>query len=505
MANVLVIGGAGYIGSATCAWLTGEGHRTWILDDLSTGHAELIIGQGFTRSQAGDRVRVSALLKQERFDCAIHFAAKASVSESVRMPKEYFENNVLQTEALIDELLKAGVKRFIFSSTCAIFGDVGDQTISEDLPKKPINPYGETKLQAEQCLERLARERGLQAIALRYFNAAGAEPGLRVGEWHAGESHLIPLVLKSVCEKKTTRIFGTDYPTPDGTAVRDYIHVSDLAFAHEAAMKRLLALPAGAPGVFEQYNLGSEKGYSVREVVDACRSVAGELEVVEEARRAGDPPRLVADSTKARKILGFRIKYGLKEIIESAWAWEKKHQSRARAVFLDRDGTLNDDPGYLSDPSQMKLLPGVGDALARLKGAGYKLVVISNQSGVGRGLIAPNALPKIHDRLEELLAPFSVHIDEYQLCLHRPEESCDCRKPKAKLLLNAVQSIAIDLSRSFMVGDKQSDVEAGRNAGCRASVLVRTGLGKSEEAAATADFTADSIGPAVDWILAQGT
>jgi len=245
MAKVLVTGGAGYVGSAASAWLIDHGHDVWVVDDLSTGHRELALGRGFTQARIGDSDTLVALLTRERFDCVMHFCAFALVGESVEKPQKYFENNVLQTRALLDALVQTADKgkppKFIFSSTCAIFGDPGDAAISESSPKKPMNPYGESKLEAERIMAEYARDRGLQAIALRYFNAAGAEPKLRVGEWHSPESHLIPNVLEAAATGRPMELYGNDYRTPDGTCVRDYVHVWDLAAAHAAAMDRLIA------------------------------------------------------------------------------------------------------------------------------------------------------------------------------------------------------------------------------------------------------------------------
>jgi UDP-glucose 4-epimerase len=275
MAKVLVVGGAGYVGSAACAWLIDHGHDVWILDDLSTGYRELALGRGLTLGQAGDRETVSELLSKERFECAMHFAARSLVSESMKKRDEYFQNNVEQTKVLLETLLDGGVRKFIFSSTCAIFGDPGNQSINEQLPKKPINPYGESKLEAERLLAEFANRRGLQAIALRYFNAAGAEHKTRVGERHFPETHLIPTIIQAAARGQQIPLYGTDYPTPDGTCVRDYVHVSDLAKAHEAAMLRLLAAGKEDSGRFEAFNLGSEDGYSVLEVIRACEKVMG--------------------------------------------------------------------------------------------------------------------------------------------------------------------------------------------------------------------------------------
>ena len=509
MAKVLVTGGAGYVGSATCAWLIDHGHDVWVVDDLSEGHREQVLGNGFILARIGDSSIMEPLLSRERFDCVMHFCAFAKVGESVEKPQKYFENNVSQTKALLDVLIKTSEKskppRFIFSSTCAIFGDPGNQDIAESTPKKPINPYGETKLEAERIMTEYAQKSGLQAIALRYFNAAGTEPKLRVGEWHNPESHLIPSVLQAAATGRPMELYGTDYPTPDGTCVRDYVHVWDLAIAHAAAMERLLA---GRCKGFEAYNLGSAKGFSNREIIQACERVTGrKITVVEKPRRPGDPPRLVANSSLAQKELGFKVAPdALETIIRSAWDWKKKLMKPRKAVFLDRDGTLNEDPGYLGHPDQMKLLPGVGEALARLKQAKFQLVVISNQSGVGRGFFSESMLISIHRKLDELLQPYGVRIDHYELCLHKPEDDCECRKPKPKLLLDAAAKLNLDFSESYMVGDKVSDLGAGRAAKCRGSALVRTGEGTKAEALISpkeSDFVGDSLTDVVRWILSQ--
>jgi UDP-glucose 4-epimerase len=506
MARILAVGGAGYVGGSVCAWLKDRGHELWVLDDLSTGHRDFVEAagsRGFTHARAGDRAKVAALLSRQKFDCVMHFAASALVEESSRRPELYLENNVEQTRALIEVMLEHGLRRLVFSSTCAIFGDPDGLKISETLEKKPVNPYGESKLLAEAMIEEFAAE-GLQAIALRYFNAAGADPKLRVGEWHSPETHLIPAALSAGRAGRAVSLFGTDYPTPDGSCVRDYVHVHDLAAAHEAAMDRLLALPQG--GGFEAFNLGSEKGSSVREVIAACSAALGTgIQIDKKPRRAGDPTALVADSAQAREALGFKPVYGLKEIVESALAWENKRAGISRkAVFLDRDGTLNHDPGYLNDPDALKLLDGASGALAELKAAGYVLIVVSNQSGVGRGLIEPSSLEKIHERLGDLLRSSGAAIDHYELCLHSPEADCDCRKPKPKLLLDAASKLGIDMKRSYMIGDKASDVAAGLAAGCAASLLVRTGEGartEKELAPGQAAFVGDSIQDVVKWIV----
>ncbi|MFZ9595722.1 MAG: UDP-glucose 4-epimerase GalE [Bdellovibrionia bacterium] len=327
MAKVLVVGGAGYVGSTACAFLLDAGHEVWVLDNLSTGHSELVLTKNFVQADAGDRKALAKLLARERMDCVMHFAAKSLVGESFQKKDEYFENNVTQTRELLQCLLEFGVHRFIFSSTCAIFGDPGGQDLHENLPEKPINPYGETKLQVEKDLRQLAQDTPLNAIAFRYFNAAGAEPKLRVGEWHEPESHLIPKVIQALIQSRPIEVYGSDYPTPDGSCIRDYIHVWDLAWAHCAGMERLLKSDAKKKtGSFEAFNLGSENGYSVQEIIQGCESVTQKkAEVLLKERRSGDPARLVAQSAWAKKELGFgKNLQSLTSILSSAYQWELK-------------------------------------------------------------------------------------------------------------------------------------------------------------------------------------
>lgn len=521
--KILIVGGAGYVGSATSAWLLDQNQKNpnlsyeiWVLDDLSTGSQELVnrlhLGHRLIHARAGDRALVSALLARERFDAVMHFAARSLVAESVLKPDLYYENNVIQTRDLLETMLSHGIHRFIFSSTCAIFGDVGDALINETLPKKPVQPYGATKLEVERMMEAFALEpphsQGLHAIALRYFNAAGAEPQIRVGERHNPETHLIPRIFQSVRADTPVEVYGTNYPTPDGTCIRDYIHVTDLARAHEAALLRLFHAPAftNSNGHFEAYNLGSEKGYSVLEIIKNAEAVVGkQIKTTSLSRRHGDPPRLVADSTLAKRVLDFQCQFGIQEILATAWKWESRLK---RAVFLDRDGTLNYDPGYIDNPDRIELFEGVGEALFKLKNAGFYLVVTSNQSGVGRGLIKPEVIPKIHDRFNELLEPHHVRIDHWELCFHHPEEQCQCRKPKPTLILEAAKKLGITAEKSFMVGDKILDLQCGQNAHCQRVALVKTGYGKESASQLTpgaCDFIGGSLLEVADWILAQET
>lgn len=485
MAKVLVIGGAGYVGSATCALLQDQGHETWILDDLSTGHSELILSPHFIRGKAGDRNLLRALFSIEKFDCVFHFAAKSIVSESVEKRDEYFENNVTQTASLLDEMLVAHkndaafVPRFIFSSTCAIFGEsAGTGTIHEEIDQAPLSPYGQTKLAVENLLKEKYAALGIQSVALRYFNAAGAEDKLRAGEWHEPETHLIPLILKAAMNDKAISIFGDDYPTKDGTALRDYIHVSDLAQAHISAMEKLMSLPTDQ-GNFLHYNLGSEKGYSVKEVIAEAQKVLGKKIKTEiQARRAGDATILVADSKKARNELQFKPKLGLFQILKSAMDWEIKRVNihPGRAVFLDRDETLNPDPGYINNPDHLNLFEWVAPLIQKLKVNGYKVFVVSNQSGIGRGLITWQELHTINLKLNSLLFSHSkITLDDIANCPHHPDDHCDCRKPKPGLLIDLAKKFNLDLSQSYMIGDRDSDHEAGLNAGVKASFKIGSG------------------------------
>jgi histidinol-phosphate phosphatase family protein len=264
-------------------------------------------------------------------------------------------------------------------------------------------------------------------------------------------------------------------------------------------MQRLLSARAQQPGWFEAYNLGSQQGYSVREVITACEKVSGQkIDVHEQARRVGDPDVLVAESTRAAEVLGFHPKQTLEGMLSSAWEWEKvKGTILRKAIFLDRDGTLNEDPGYLSDPDGLKLLPQVGEALQLLKGAGFVFIVVSNQSGVGRGLIDRDVIPKIHERLDALLKPWGVRIAQYQLCFHLPAEACACRKPKPKLILDAIQSLRINPAASYFIGVV---------AGLRGSLLVRTGHGMETEklsCVSQASFIGDALLQVAQWVVSQ--
>ncbi|HAR41738.1 MAG TPA: UDP-glucose 4-epimerase GalE [Bdellovibrionales bacterium] len=513
MKKILVTGGAGYIGSFMVRELKSKGFDPVILDNLSQGHDRAVAG---FRLEIMDLVtqkdKLDDFLQSEKFDGVIHMASFIQMGESYSDPAKYYENNVLGFMNLLDSMKKAGTSKIIISSSAGVYGNPTKLPIAEDDPKNPLNPYGETKYIMERMLEDYDAAYGIKFAAIRYFNAAGAALDGSIGENHSEESHLIPNIIKSVLEGKEFTLFGDDYLTPDGTCIRDYVHVSDLASAHGAAMARLLASEEG-PGKFEAFNLGSENGFSVREVVQACeRAVGHTLSVTERGRRPADPPRLVADSSLAKEALGFKITHSLESIVKSALEWEKKRRAlittSRKAVFLDRDGTINEDPGYIADPDLIKVYDGVGRALAKLKEAGYLLIVISNQSGVARGLIPEGALDRVHARLNDILTASGAAPDYYELCLHRPEDHCECRKPKPKLIFNAAMKLGIDISESYMIGDKPSDIGTGKNAGCKGILLVRTGHGWETEKTlkpGEVDFVGDSLEEAANWILRQET
>ena len=315
---ILVTGGAGYIGSVVVDDLRNQGENIVVIDNLIYGHRDSVNPEvPFYKGNIGDKALITRICSDHDIHACMHFSAFAYVGESVEDPCKYFENNFTQTLAMLDVLMKKGVKKFVFSSTCATYGDPQYTPIDEKHPQLPVNPYGWSKLMVERALEAYDLAYGLNFVALRYFNASGATE--ERGEHHDPETHLMPLVLFAAQGRiPFVSIFGDDYPTPDGTAIRDYIHVSDLSQAHLLALEHLRAAKAS-----EFINLGNGKGFSVNEVIDAARRVTGlPIEVKIAPRRAGDPPQLVGDSTKAREVLGWKPQYPeLETIIESAWRW----------------------------------------------------------------------------------------------------------------------------------------------------------------------------------------
>ncbi len=318
---ILVTGGAGYIGSVTVELLRATGENVVVLDDLFRGHQEsLPPGVPFYPGKVGDRSLIARIANEHRIEECVHFAALAYVGESVENPALYFENNVEQGVAFIGALTQAGVRRFVFSSTCATYGEPKHIPITEQEPQWPANPYGWSKLILERQLASYDRAYGLKFMSLRYFNAAGATA--RCGEHHEPESHLIPNVLAAATgERPEVAVFGNDYPTPDGTPIRDYVHVTDLADAHIRALNHLRNGRAS-----DFLNLGTGDGYSVLEVIETAKKITGRaIQTRIEPRRAGDPARLVADSTRAKQVLGWTPSSNLESIIRSAWEWKQHH------------------------------------------------------------------------------------------------------------------------------------------------------------------------------------
>lgn len=316
--KVLVTGGAGYIGSVTTEKMIDSGHEVVVFDNLERGHMQAVDRRaGFIKGDLRNREDIETAMLKVKPDAVMHFAAYALVPESMEKPELYFRNNMDGGINLSEAMLKAGVGRIVFSSTCATYGQPRNVPITEDEPQKPENPYGESKLQFEKVLDWYRRLYGMKAIYLRYFNACGATE--KFGEDHDPETHIIPIVLQAALgRRESVKIFGDDYDTPDGTCVRDYIHIADLAQAH------ILALETAHDG---PYNLGNGSGYSVKQVVDAAREVTGlDVPAVRAGRRPGDPPRLIAGAAKARQVLGWNPQYpDLRDIIESAWRWHKAH------------------------------------------------------------------------------------------------------------------------------------------------------------------------------------
>lgn len=318
---VLVCGGAGYIGSHINKQLYKEGYETVVFDNLVYGHREAVKWGTFVKGDLKNIEDIESVFHKYPIDAVFHFAAYAYVGESVEKPEKYYYNNVVNTLNLLQVMKKYGCKKIIFSSTCATYGEPERIPIAEDMPQKPINPYGATKLMVERILQDYHKAYGLEYVVLRYFNAAGADPKGEIGESHNPETHIIPLVLDAASGKREDiKVYGTDYDTPDGSCIRDYIHVYDLATAHVLALHHL---EAGKESLF--LNLGNEAGTSVLEVIHSVKKVTGrEFKVIVDERRAGDPAKLVGSSRKAQEILGWKPVYGdIDVIVEHAWKWHK--------------------------------------------------------------------------------------------------------------------------------------------------------------------------------------
>lgn len=316
--NVFLTGGAGYIGSVTTEQLLNQGHKVTVFDNLERGHRAAVDPRArFVKGDLRDRAAILKAMKQARPDAVMHFAAYALVGESMQDPYMYFRNNTTGVLYLLEAMNTTGVKKLIFSSTCATYGQPDRMPMTEDLPQRPQNPYGESKLMCETMMRWCQDRTGLEPVFLRYFNAAGATE--KYGEDHDPESHLIPNVLfVALGKKKKVQVFGDDYPTPDGTCIRDYIHIVDLAQAHILALK---------PGISGPFNLGNGDGYSVKDVIETAEAVTGKKIKVEMApRRPGDPAKLIASAKKARKVLGWKPQYpDLASILRSAWNWHVRH------------------------------------------------------------------------------------------------------------------------------------------------------------------------------------
>jgi UDP-arabinose 4-epimerase len=332
MTRVLVTGGAGYIGSQTAKHLAAAGFRPVVLDNLSTGHRWAVRWGPLVRGDVGDGDLVRRVIREYAVAAVVHFAASAYVGESVRQPRKYFQNNVANTLALLDAMIDTGVGHLVFSSTCATYGVPDVLPVREDNPQRPSSPYGDSKLFVERALDAYGRAYGLRWAALRYFNAAGADPEGELGEDHDPETHLIPLAIDAARGRRpSVDVFGTDYSTPDGTAIRDFVHVADLAAAHVRALRYLLD-----GGESLALNLGAGTGHSVLEVIAAVEKVSGRpVPVRESARRPGDPPALVADPRRAEAVLGWQARHSdLEFIVRTAWRWHAGAAFRPLAVAV---------------------------------------------------------------------------------------------------------------------------------------------------------------------------
>ena len=336
--KVLIVGGAGYIGAHVNKLLSQSGFETVVFDNLSTGHREFLKWGEFFKGDLSNRRDIDRCLSRHSVGAVIQLAASIAVGESVRNPSKYYSNNLCNTVNLLNAMGVAGIKKLVFSSTAAVYGNPVSIPVTEEHPLAPINPYGRTKKFIEEILPDYEAAYGIKFVSLRYFNAAGADPAGELGQWYDSFTHLIPLVFNAALDKdKPLRIFGTDYPTPDGTCVRDYVHVSDLAQAHLLALNYL---KAGKPS--NRFNLGNGKGHSVREVISTVEGVSGlKVRSIKAARRAGDPPALVASSKRAASVLGWAPELGdLRQIVGTAWNWHnliscpKKKKGRRRAAVI---------------------------------------------------------------------------------------------------------------------------------------------------------------------------
>jgi UDP-arabinose 4-epimerase len=348
-AKILVTGGAGYIGSHTCKALAAAGYIPVAFDNLSAGHRWAVKWGPLVVADIADCARVSQTIKEYGIQAVIHFAAHGYVGESIQQPRKYFDNNVTKTLTLLDTVLEVGVTKLVFSSSCATYGIPQELPITEDHPQQPINPYGASKLFVEKILPWYERAYGMRHMILRYFNAGGADPDGEIGEEHTPETHLIPRVIAAALGvDSAVKIFGTDYDTPDGTAVRDYVHVSDLATAHIKALDHLLAGGASA-----SINLGTGRGHSIRDVILAVETVSRRfVPVIEGRRRSGDPPALIADPQLGQSLLGWKpLKSDLSTIARTAWKW---HQTRL----------LNSNRGLVSEKLKSKLYESEASQLA---------------------------------------------------------------------------------------------------------------------------------------------
>jgi UDP-glucose 4-epimerase len=328
--KVLVTGGAGYIGAHMVKMLLQHGVDVVTFDNLASGHRNAVVGGAFIQGDIGDSAALAAVFGTHRIDAVMHFASLIQVGESVQQPAKYFHTNIAGTLNLLEAMRVGDVRQFIFSSTAAIFGEPKYVPIDEKHPTAPINPYGFSKWTIEKVLAEYDRAYGLRSVSLRYFNAAGADPDGELGEGHEPETHLIPLVLQAASGRRpSVTVYGTDYPTPDGTCVRDYIHIVDLCQAHLLALERLTREQCS-----DAYNLGNNRGFSVKEIIHVAERVTGRaIPVTVGARRSGDPAVLVADSKRAVEELGWRPRYqDLESIVRHAWVWEQKLLGRSKKI-----------------------------------------------------------------------------------------------------------------------------------------------------------------------------